>query len=85
MKYFLLIQSFKDISDVNDDRICRFIVFSEDNTEHVNLLNYYKECIYQLNKNQYEHIRYYNNRQDTFSNLNKKDFFIQNDIEELLI
>ena len=40
---------------------------------------------YVLNKNQYEHIRYYNNRQDTFSNLNKKDFFIQNDIEELLI
>lgn len=84
MKYFLLIQSYDDLSDCDDNTVCRFLVFTKDNPESKNLLNYYQGCIYELNEKQYDSIRNYNN-QTNFSKLTKKNFLIKNDLEEFLI
>ena len=83
MKFFLLIQSYNDFSSTDDNRICRFLVFGQDNPEYKSLLRYYGKCIYELNEKQYDSIKNYN--QTDFSKLTKKDFLIKNNLEEFLI
>ena len=87
IKYYLLIQTNYDLTryhSLKGDLICRFLVFNESNPESKNLLKYYRKYIYELSLQQYNIIKKYNVYND-FSNLSKKDFFIQNNIEELLV
>lgn len=88
IKHYLLIQTYSELSKYDDplkgNLICRFLVFNESNPEYKNLLKYYKNYIYEISLHQYNIIKKYNVYKD-FSNLSKKDFFIQNNIEEFLV
>jgi hypothetical protein len=82
IKYFLLIESFGENSkQFDNDQICRYLAFTNENPGFHDLIGFYSDCIYELNKEQYQKAKTYKNYKDG----NKKDFFIENDLEELLI
>lgn len=83
MKYFLFIQSYDDLNKDDNHNICRFLVFNEYDPRFKNSLKYYKNCIFQINENQYETIKNINNT--GFSKITKEDFLIHNKLEEFAI
>lgn len=88
MKRYLLVQTNFDLSgdsSPKSDLICRFIVFEENNLMNTYLLNnWYRKYIYEINLEQFNFIKK-NDVSRNFTSLTKKDFFIQNNIEEKLI
>jgi len=82
IKYFLLIESFGENSkQFDNDQICRYLAFTSENPGFHDLIRFYSDCIYELTEKQYQQAKGYKKYKDG----NKKDFFIGNDLEELLI
>jgi hypothetical protein len=82
IKYFLLIESFgENNKQFDNDQICRYLAFTDETPGFQDLMKFYSDCIYELTEKQYQRAKAY----QKYKTGNKKDFFIESDLEELLI
>ena len=81
MRYFLFIQTNSDLQKNGDQNVVNFKVFMKETFPPTLNFSNLSRFIYEINQEQYERIDIFKK----MCEMTKKDFFIANEIEELLI